>query len=100
MLKRIVTLVHGVMGCQFTAHSLLAEAQLLHNARLLLVKYTQVFRQVVRKLRLFALQLLLKKQSLVLQTLVEQKGQSKKPKLVAMEQLPNLHGNFIQTLAY
>jgi hypothetical protein len=100
MLKRIVTLVHGAMGCQFTAHSLLAEAQLLHNARLLLVKYTQAFLQAVLKLRLFALQLLLKKPSLVLQTLVEQKSQNKKLKAVAMEQLPNLHGNCIQILAY
>jgi hypothetical protein len=66
----------------------------------LLVKSTQVFHQAVLKLRLFALQPLLKKQSLVRQTLAEQKGQSKKPKLVVMEQLRSFLGNFIQTLAY
>jgi hypothetical protein len=99
MLKRIVTLVHGVMGCQFTDHSLLMAEQALHNAKLLLVKSTQIFKDAL-KLFLSALQPLLKKQKAVLQTLVEQKGQSKKPKLVAMEQLPNSLGNFIPTLAY
>jgi hypothetical protein len=99
MLKRIVTLVHGVMGCQFTAHSLLMAEQALHNAKLLLVKSTQISKDVL-KLPLSALQPLLKKQKAVLQTLVEQKGQSKKPKLVAMEQLHNFLGNFSQTLAY
>jgi hypothetical protein len=100
MLKRIVMLVHGVMGCQFTAHSLSMAELALHNARLLLVKSTQVFLQVVHKLLLSALQLLLKKQKVVRQTLAEQEGQNKKPKLVAMGQLRNFLGNFSQTLAY
>ena len=99
MLKRIVTLVHGVMGCQFTALFLLMAEQALHNAKLLLVKSTQISKAVLN-LRLSALQPLLKKQKAVRQTLVEQKGQSKKPKLVAMEQLHNFLGNFSQTLAY
>jgi hypothetical protein len=100
MLKRIVTLVHGSMGCQFTDHSLYQAEQVLHNARLLLVKSTQVFLQAVRKLLLSALQLLSKKQRVVRQTLAEQEGQNKKPKLVAMGQLRNFLGNFSQTLAY
>jgi hypothetical protein len=99
MLKRIVTLVHGVMGCQFTALFLLMAEQALHNAKLLLVKSTQISKDAL-KLLLSALQPLLKRQKAVRQTLVEQKGQSKKPKLVAMEQLPNFLGNFSQTLAY
>jgi hypothetical protein len=99
MLKRIVTLVHGVMGCQFTALFLLMAEQALHNAKLLLVKSTQISKDAL-KLLPSALQLLLKRQKAVRQTLVEQKGQSKKPKLVAMEQLHNFLGNFSQTLAY
>jgi hypothetical protein len=100
MLKQIVTLVHGIMGCQFTALFLLMAEQALHNAKLLLVKYTQAFRQAVLNLLLSALQPLLKRQKAVRQTLVEQEGQSKKPKLVAMEQLHSFPGNFSQTLAY
>jgi hypothetical protein len=99
MLKQTVTLVHGVMGCQFTAHFLLMAEQALHNAKLLLVKYTQISKDVL-KLLLSALQHLLKRQKAVRQTLAEQKGQNKKPKLVAMEQLRNFLGNFFQTLAY
>jgi hypothetical protein len=100
MLKRIVTLVHGTMVCQFTALFLLMAEQVLHNAKRLLVKSTQVFLQAVRKLLLSAIQPLLKRQKAVLQTLAEQKGQNKKQKLVTMEQLPNFLGNFSQTLAY
>jgi hypothetical protein len=100
MLKRIVTLVHGLMGCQFTVHFLLMAEQALHNAKLLLVKYTQVFRKAVRKLLLSALQHLLKRQKVVLQTLAEQKGQNRKQKPVTMEQLRNFLGNFSPILAY
>jgi hypothetical protein len=100
MFKRIVTLVLGLMGCQFTDHFLSMAEQVLHNAKRLPVKSTQVFLQVVRKLLLSALQLLLKKQKVVRQTLAEQEGQNKKPKLVAMGQLRNFLGNFSQTLAY
>jgi hypothetical protein len=99
MLKRIVTLVLGLMGNQFTALFLLMAEQVLHNAKLLLVKYIQISKDAL-KLLLSALQPLLKKQKAVLQTLAEQKGQSKKPKLVAMEQLRNFPGNFSQILAY
>jgi hypothetical protein len=99
MFKRIVTLVLGSMGCQFTAHFLLMAEQAWHNAKLLLVKYTQISKDV-RNLLLSALQHLLKKQKVVRQTLAEQKGQNRKQKPVTMEQLRNLRGNFSQTLAY
>jgi hypothetical protein len=99
MLKQTVTLVHGLMGCQFTAHFLLMAEQAWHNAKQLLVKHTQIFK-VALKLPLSALPLLLKKLKVVCQTLAEQEGQNKKQKPVMMEQLRNFLGNFSQTLAY
>jgi len=99
MLKPIVTLVHGVMGCQFTALFLLMAEQALRNAKLLLVKSTQISKDAL-KLLLSALQPLLKRQKAVRQTIQVSKDTGKKLELVVMEQLPKQIGCFTQTLAY
>jgi hypothetical protein len=97
MFKRIVTLVRGLMGCQSTDHSLLAEAQPSPNAKPLRVKSTQQSPKAVRKPRQPVAQPSLKKPKAVSQTSAEQKGQSKKRKPVVMDKQPSTRGKSSQT---
>jgi len=91
-------LVRGLMGSLFMDRFLLTVEQPLHNAKPLLVKFTQPYPKAVRKPRQSAQQLLLKKPKAVSQTLAAKENQSKKPKLVATDKQPSTRGKFTRTL--
>jgi len=96
MFKRIAMLVRGLMGCQSTDHSLLTVEQQSDNAKPLRAKSTQTSK-AVRKPRQPVAQPSLKKPKAVSQTLVEQKGQSKKRKPVATDKQPSTLGKCSRT---
>jgi hypothetical protein len=76
---------------------LLVETQPSPNAKPLRVKSTQASRKAVRKPRQPVAQPSLKKQKVVSQTLVGQKGQSKKRKPVATAKQPSTLGKSSRT---